>query len=295
MRLSTAIALTALLAACSGAQTPAPGPQNASPAAPAEDLIEIPLAPDQPISDLERGGSDTKLDFDAIAARGYIRILIAPSRTYFETVDGRHHGRAVDIGVALARAIAQRTGTAVNAVFIATPESELIPKLLAGAGDVAANLLLSFERDDQVAFAPPIKTGIREVVVTPADRPLVSLEDVGGREIHVRPGTDHLASLQRLNTQLKGINRPPARIVIDRERRTDEALLDAVNYGSVPATLADDYIYDLWKDRFPKTAANRDIAVSQDGSLSWVSRKDAPQLTVFLREFFSTHRLKLFL
>ena len=38
--------------------------------------------------------------------------------------------------------------------------------MLAGKGDVAANLLLTFERDEQVAFATPIETGIRELVVT---------------------------------------------------------------------------------------------------------------------------------
>jgi membrane-bound lytic murein transglycosylase MltF len=293
MRIVAPVALCVLLASCS--QAPAPPAENASPDSAEPALIDIPLAPDQPASAPQQPGEDAKLDFDAIAARGYIRVLVSPSGTFFETVDGRHHGRAVDIGVALAKAIGQRTGTAVTAVFIPTPEHDLIPKLLAGGGDVAANLLLSFERDDQVSFAPPIKTGIRELVVTGTAKPLVSLEDVGGREIHVRPGTDHLASLQRLNTQLKSINRPPARIVIDRAQKTDEGLLSAVNSGSVPATVVDDYIFDLWKGQFPKTAANRDVAVSQDGSLSWVTRKDAPQLVVFLREFFSTHRIKLFL
>ena len=160
-----------------------------------------------------------------------------------------------------------------------------------GTGDVAANLLITFERDDQVAFAPAIKTGIRELVATPSAKPMVSLEDVGGREIHVRPGTDHLASLQRLNGQLKGINRPQAKIVIDRTHKTDEDLLDAVNAGRIPSTLIDDYIFDRWKATLPSTTVNRDIAVSQDGALSWVSRKDAPQLVVFLKDFFSTHRV----
>lgn len=290
MRMPATIALCLTLAACR--DTPAPPAPHASPAAPAAPApIAIPRAADQPVSDLEKSSDSAKLDFGAIASRGYIRILVSPSRTYFDTGDGHHRGKAVDAGVALAQEIAQRTGTAVTAVFISTPEHELIPKLLAGGGDVAANVRLTFERDDQVAFAPPIKTAIRELVVTSAARPMITLEDVGGREIHVRPGTDHLASLQRLNTQLKGISRPPAKIVIDRARATDEDLLSAVNAGAAPATIVDDYLFDLWKDKFPKIAANREVAVSQDGSLSWVSRKDAPQLIVFLKEFFSTHRL----
>jgi hypothetical protein len=49
----------------------------------------------------------------------------------------------------------------------------------------------------------------------------------------------------------------------------------------------------LWRPDFPTLDSNRDVAVSQDGSLSWVSRKDAPKLTAFLKEFFSTHRITM--
>ena len=105
-------------------------------------------------------------DLDAIIGRGYLRILVAPSRTHFETVDGRHRGRAVDAGVALAQRLTEDAKRDITAVFIETREDQLIPSLLANKGDVAANLLLTFARDEQVAFAPPIKTGIRELVVT---------------------------------------------------------------------------------------------------------------------------------
>ena len=280
---------TGVLNACSG--SPEPAATNATPSSPPP--IEIPQAPDQPISDREKLTDTATIDLDAIAERGYLRILVAPSRTHFETVDGRHHGRAVDAGVALARAISGQAARDVEAVFIATREDRLVTDLLAGKGDVAANVLLTFTRDDQVAFAPPIKTGIREVVVTGTDRPLVSLEDVGGRTIHVRKDSDHHASLIRLNEQLAKINRPGAAIVVEARLPTDEDLLDAVNSGRVPATIVDDYIFELWRPDFPKIAANRDVAVSQDGSLSWVSRKDAPKLAAFLRDFFTTHRITM--
>ena len=279
-----------LLSGCTSPRDAAP--VNATPAAViAPAPAEIRPAPDQPVSKFERTGEVAHLDLDAIAERGYLRVLVAPSRTHFETVDGRHRGRAVDVGVGLAGALVERTGRQVSVVFIETRDDQLIPALLAGSGDIAANVLLTFARDEQVAFAPPLLTGIRELVVTGLDKPLVSLEDVGGRMIHVRKDSDHHASLIRLNAQLKGINRPPARIVAEEKIKTDEELLDRVNQGAIPATVADSYIFDLWSKALPKTTANRDVAVSQDGSLSWVSRKDAPKLTVFLREFFATHRL----
>jgi membrane-bound lytic murein transglycosylase MltF len=277
-----------MAAACS--ESPRSRPANAAHSAAAP--LEIPPAPDQPISALEKTNKPLTGDLDAVVDRGYLRILVAPSRTHFETVDGRHHGRAVDAGVALARKLADDAKRDVAAVFIETPEDQLIPSLLANKGDVAANLLLTFTRDEQVAFAPPIKTGIRELVVTDVGSPLVSLEDVGGRRIHVRKNSDHHASLIRLNEQLKKINRQPATIVADDKTKTDEELLDSVNAGRIKATIVDDYIFDRWQRDLLKIATtNRDVAVSQDGVLAWVTRKDAPSLTSLLKDFFSTHKL----
>lgn len=288
----TAAVVAGVMSGACSAPAPQPAaPANATPVAPA--ISEIPPAADQPISDHERRNEPAAVDLDAIVERGYLRILVAPSRTFFETIDGRHRGRAVDAGVELARAIATEHKRDVAAVFIDTREDRLIPDLLAGKGDIAANLMLTFARDDQVAFAPPIVAGIRELVVTSRNQPMVSLEDVGGREIHVRTDSDHHASLLRLNAQLKNINRPPARIVADTKVKTDEDLLEQVNSGRVPATIADDYVFDKWRTEFPNITANRDVAVSQDGILAWVTRKDAPALAAAMKAFFSTHKLAI--
>ena len=253
---------------------------------------EIPPAPDQPVSALEKTNKPVIDDLEAVVGRGYVRILVAPSRAHFETVDGRHRGRAVDAGVALAQKLAEDAKRDITPVFIETREDQLIPSLLAGKGDVAANLLLTITRDEQVAFAPPIKTDIRELIVTDGRSPLVSLEDVGGRTIHVRKDSDHHASLIRLNGQLEKNNRRQAVIAFDERARTDEDLLDSVNAGRIRAPVVDDYIFDFWqKDMLKIASTNRDIAVSQDGVVAWVTRKDAPALTSVLKDFFSTHKL----
>lgn len=277
----------------SGCATPSEAPPaNATPAAVAAPaLIEIPSAPNQPRHELERAGDVARVDLDEVAGRGYIRVLVARSATHFHTYEGAHSGKTVDTGVALARALSEQSGKNVTPVFIETREPDLIRHLLAGRGDVAANLLLTFARDEEVAFAPPIRTFIRELVVTSASAPLVSLEDIGTRTIHVRQDSDHHASLLRLNEQLRKIDRPIARIVVARQTVTDEELMERVNEGQIPATIVDDYVFERLRAMFPNIAVNRDVAVSQDGSLSWVTRKDAPKLTAFMKQFFSTHRL----
>jgi len=290
---TAAVIFLSVLSACAG--PPEPAPANATPSA--SPLTEIPVATDRVGVHMGDIGSG-KHDLDGIVERGSLGVVIAPSQTYIRDAPGRLHGKAVDVAVALAAALSQRSGRYIGVDFFMKGDEELIPYLLAGGADIAANVRLTFARDEQVAFAPPIRTGIREFVVTRFDEPLVSLEDVGGRVIHVRKNSDHHLSLLRLNEQLVKINRPPARIVADENARTvadltDEGLIDRVNDGRIPATLADDYIYDRWKKglSFDRITVNRDVAVSQDSSISWVTRKDAPNWTAFVKEFFSTHKL----
>ena len=74
------------------------------------------------------------------------------------------------------------------------------------------------------------------------------------------------------------------------ESLTDEDLLDRVNEGTFPATLADDYIFDARQRELTGVAANKDVAVSQDGVIAWVTRKDAPQLLAAVNAFFAAHK-----
>lgn len=282
-----------IASACTGTEPDRPAAANASTPAPA--LIDIPRAAERPIataSDMRTLEPYTG-DLDALIERGMIRVLAAPSRTHFQVVNGRQRGRTVDAVTAFEQFLNQRIAPrSVSLILIPSSETSLVADVLAGQADVAASLLRTFERDDQVAFAKPWRTGIRELIVSgPGSPPLVSLEDVGGRTIHVRRNSDHHASLLRLNDQLKKSDRPPARIAVTAESQTDEDLLELVNAGKIPATLVDDYLYDTWKSTFDKTSTNRDVAVSQDGEVAWITRKESAKLLELINEFFDTHRL----
>ena len=288
--IASAVAVAALTA-CGSVEPEAPA--NTSVAVPA--FSEIPRNTTRPAT----GDSDMRLlepftgDLDVLIERGVIRLLVVPSRTHLEIDGGVQRGRTVDAAAAFERFVNERlTPRRVAIVIVTVAEASLIQDLRAGRGDIAANLLRTFERDDQVAFAKPVRTGVRELVVTsPGTPPLVSLEDVGGRTIHVRRNSDHHASAVRLNEQLKKIDRPPATLVLAAESSTDEDLLELANTGGAPATIIDDYVYDAWRFRYDKVAVNRDIAVSQDGELAWATRRDSPRLLALVNEFFSTHRL----
>lgn len=297
---SAVLAATLCVSGCGGAtDAPAPAPVAAPaptvPASPArEPIAEAAAEPALSASAMAVAKTPAKGDLDAMAARGRIRVLVSPSRTYYAVDNNLQRGATYDAGVAFARFVSVRLGAGqppLAVVFIPTAENALVADLLAGRGDIAANVRQTFERDDQVAFATPTLTGIRELVITgPGQRPIVSLEDVGGRAIHVRKSSDHHASLVRLNEQLKKIDRPPARIAFSDEALTDEDLLDRVNEGTFPATLADDYVFEARQRELTSAAANKDVAVSQDGVIAWVTRKESTALLAAINAFFAAHK-----
>lgn len=274
---------------------PAAGAPAAAPKPDRQPIAEATPEPAPSAAALKAMAAPAKGDLDDMAARGRIRILVPLSRTYYAIDNNRQSGATFDTATAFARFVStERTGARpIDVVLIPTPEDALVRDLLAGRGDIAANLRQTFERDDQVAFATPSRSGIRELIVTgTGERPLVSLEDIGGRVIHVRRSSDHYASLVRLNEQLKKIDRPPSRIALVDEKLTDEDLLDRVNEGTFPATVADDYVFEARQRELTSVTANRDVAVSQDGVIAWVTRKDAPRLLEAVNAFFAAHKPK---
>ncbi|MEO7135472.1 MAG: hypothetical protein ABI024_14780, partial [Vicinamibacterales bacterium] len=126
--------MTIALAACTG-KSPAPAPASTV-------ATTTPAATAAP----------RPIDASAIPAK--IRVLAARG------------GNTVRTAASLEQWINERIAPRkVSVVVVEWPEDALVRDLLAGHGEIAANLLLSFERDDQVSFARPIATGIREVIV----------------------------------------------------------------------------------------------------------------------------------
>ncbi len=299
MRMLAAAALCgSLVTACSEAPAPATTEPTAKPVAAAAEAATIDARVDIPRIDGARAApadsvpGNGKGDLDEITKRSYLRVLVTPGQTHFDTSGGTQRGRTVDAVEAFAAALNAALPQAISVAYIPTTEDALMADLLAGKGDIAANLRVTFERDDQVSFATPVLSGIREWIVTgPASAPLVSLEDAGGRTVHVRRGSDHHASLIRLNSQLKQINRLPANVTVAKAGQTDEDLVNLVNRGSIPSAIIDDYLLEACCAGLTSINVNRDVAVSQDGIIAWATRKDSPKLLALINEFFAKHRL----
>jgi ABC-type amino acid transport substrate-binding protein len=152
-----------------------------------------------------------KGDLDGMIKRGYIRMLVVPTRTTYFVDKGVERGTAVDFARLFEDELNRKVGAQhlmlknlrVRFVFIPMKGDQILPALAEGKGDVAAaNITVTPERLRMVDFAAAGRTGVSEIAVTgPASPNIASVEDLSGKEVFVRKVTSYYQSLLKLNAR----------------------------------------------------------------------------------------------
>jgi len=180
----------------------------------------------------------------------------------------------------------------VVVVFLPLPYERLIPALNQGYVDVvAAGLTVTQPRAKLAAFTRPYLSGVEEVVVAnQAVTGLHSLDDLAGREVFVRPGSSYYQSLLGLNQRLKAQRKPPVKIIPADETLSTGDILEMVNAGIAPLTVADAPVARLWAGVLPQVRVLPGLVLRRGGELAMLVRKDSPRLLASLNAFLTTHR-----
>jgi membrane-bound lytic murein transglycosylase MltF len=233
-------------------------------------------------------------DFNAMTKRRLIRALVIPNKTayFFDGVDQK--GTGFEALKLLEEQINKdlKTGSlAIHMLIIPTTRDRILSDLINGHGDIAAsNLTITPERLENVDFADPFLT-TNEVVVTGAKAPPISsLEDLAGQEIYIRRTSSYWESLERLNQELEEKGLKPARLRAVDEILETEDILEMVNAGLIPITVADDYLANLWAEIFENVTAHPDLILRSGGEIAWAMRPNSPELTAVLNRFVKGHK-----
>jgi len=234
-------------------------------------------------------------DFDGMAERRTIRVLVVFNKMMFFIDKGQQRGTSHDLFMEFEKFVNEKmkTGTLkVKVFFIPVSRDRLLPSLVEGRGDIAAaNLTITPERRKAVDFSDPYLTGVREIIVTgPTGPKLSSLDDLAGKEIHVRLSSSYYGSLQRLNDSLKKEGKKPAKLISADELLEDSDLLEMVNAGLVPAVVVDSHKAEFWGEIFDRITLHRDVAVNTGGEIAWAFRKGSPELKAVVNEFVKGHK-----
>ena len=234
-------------------------------------------------------------DLDAMVKRGSVRALVLYSRSGFFYVNGKPEGIFYEALQYFEQFLNEKLHTRqhVQVTLIPVRPDQLQAALEEGVGDlIAYPVVVTPEREQQVAFSIPIQTDVKQIVVTRRDfGTLTSMEQLGGKKVFVNPLTTYYDNLQKVNEDLRKQGKPEILIEKADPSLIDEDLLEMVNAGILPATVTLTERADLWASVFTGILAQPKLVVGSEGNLAWAMRKNNPQLKQLVDEFVKTHAM----
>ena len=229
-------------------------------------------------------------DFDEMAERNLIRVLVPYSKTFYFLDRGHQRGLTYETIKKFEKYLNHQLGKKtlkVRVVVIPTKRDRLLPALLEGLGDIAAaNLTITSERQKLVDFSVPNYTGVDEIIISgPSSPPVKTIDDLSGREIHVRKSSSYYESLNRLDARLKKEGKKGIKLIPADEYLEDEDLLEMMNAELIPMIVIDSHKGKFWSKIFKNLTLHQDIKVRTGGQIGWAFRKGSPKLEKIVNDF----------
>ena len=234
-------------------------------------------------------------DWDDMVKRHQLRALVVYTHTGFYYDRGRPRGMVVDAMTEFEKVINHKLKTRAKKFivdYISVPPGQIQQLLNDGMGDIiCSGVIVTPEREKLVDFTTPIATGIQLLVVTNRRAPaLNSADDLSGKDIYVRPTSVAKEELTKLNQRFAQSGRTQITIHEVDPSLTESDLLEMVNAGLFPATVAMSFRARLWAKVYPNLVVTPAV-VKDEGDLAWVMRKNSPQLKAVMDAFVKTHKV----
>ena len=278
--------------ACRSTEVPVEETAPAAEVAPTEESEEIEPAPEpEPYPPgLAPFVAPWKGDLDGMIERRVVRVLTVQNPVLYFIDRGRELGITYEGVKAFETQLNKKLGTGnvkIHVIVMPVGRDELIPRLLAGQGDIAAaTLTITPERKQQVDFSDPTGSNVSEIVVTgPAGVDIATVDELSGKEVHVRASSSYAEHLEALNQRFASEGKAPVQIVDADELLEDGDLLEMVAAGLIPATVADSFMVDLWAEIFPALKPHPEAALATGGEIAWAFRKESPKLAEAVNAF----------
>lgn len=239
-------------------------------------------------------------DLPGMVERRTIRALVTYNKTHYFLDGAQERGITYEamhlyekfLNQQLAKQGKRKKHLKVYIILIPVARDQIFPYLVQGKGDIAAaNLTVTPERLKQVDFCDPFSTTVDELVVTGPGAPaLKSLEDLSGKEVYVRRSSSYFENLTKLNRQFKKKGLKPVAIELADENLETEDILEMVNAGLVPITVADSSLASFWVKIFTKLQVHDKLALATGGHIAWAVRKKSPKLMQSINAFVKRNK-----
>jgi len=142
-----------------------------------------------------------------------------------------------------------------------------------------------------VDYTDPLVDSAKAVIVSgPGATPVSQLENLTGKNVYYYADTIPYERLVRLSEAFRKDGKPPIQLTAADANLELEDLLEMVNAGLVPMTVADERLAKAWARILPGIQVHSNIVVAE-GPVSWAIQKNTPQLKSMVNEFIKDHRL----
>jgi membrane-bound lytic murein transglycosylase MltF len=234
-------------------------------------------------------------DFDGMSKRHLIRALVPPSKTFYFLDGADQRGLTYELLKEFETYVnskLKRKALKIKMVVIPTRRDRLLPALVGGIGDIAAgNLTITPARQKKVDFSAPQLTGVNEIIITGPGSPFIqTIDDLSGKEIHVRKSSSYYESLLKLNARFKKSGKKPVKIILADEYLEDEDLLELMNVGLIPMIVIDNHKAEFWAQIFQDLKLHPGIKLRSGGQIAWAIRKNSLRLKKVIDGFIQTHK-----
>ncbi len=224
--------------------------------------------------------SPDKGDLERVRERGTLRVIVPRLSEGCLPRQGMPAAEERE----LVRGFAERLG--VDVEFICTEDRrELLQALEAGNGDlVAANLAATPERQTRFAFTRPTATASEWLVGAKGAEDLPRrVEELDGREVHVRASSSFASTLKRIAEE----NDLDIHIVAVDERLDTETLVFEVSEGKRPLTVALNTQIASFESYNTNVEALFPLVEGQQ--IGWAVRHGNPELLASANAFITEH------
>ena len=233
-------------------------------------------------------------DLDGIVKRRILRVLVAPNKLGFYFDGSTIHGALYEFSREFERFLNHKLHTgnlAIHLAYIPVGRDSLLPKLAEGYGDLVATMMVtSSQHQYAVDFTDPLYDDAKAVIVSGPGEQLSRLEDLSGREVYYFSNTIPYENLRRLSADMQRDGKPPIHLTPAAPDLQVEDLLEMVNAGLVPMTVAEDKVAQYWAKVLPNLKIQSHIVVAAS-PLAWAVQQNTPQLKSVVNEFIRDHKV----
>lgn len=237
-----------------------------------------------------------KGDLSGMIERRMVRALVPWSDTYYYLDGADQKGIAYEILKIFEKFLGDEVDSGpvkIHVVILPVRRDQLLEFVAQGRGDIAlGGITITDERAKLVDFTDPTTTKpINELIVeAPTAESLQGIDDLAGREVHIRKASSFWQSLENLNKDFENRGLPPIELTAVDEHLATEDLMQMTNAGAIDYTVADSEIAEFWANSLVDVRVREDIVVREGARYGWALREDSPELKSLLNRFVADNR-----